>query len=172
VLKEAARVVVIGAGIVGYGVADHLTRMGWQDVLVVDSGPLFRTGGSTSHAPGGLFQTNPSKTMTEFAKYTAQTCSTELPSWSGRFLPGCNPPGRRALGRRTSPCSTCSWTRVDSTASQSFSVPGFKFGKYYHLGEKTDPDALDRAVHERGEKVLRGFAERYFPDGCGPTMNL
>jgi sarcosine oxidase len=53
-----------------------------------------------------------------------------------------------------------------------FSVPGFKFGKYYHLGEKTDPDALDRAVHERDEKVLRGFAERYFPDGCGPTMNL
>ncbi len=52
------------------------------------------------------------------------------------------------------------------------SVPGFKFGKYNHLEEKTDPDQLDREVHERDERVLREFAERYFPDGCGPTMDL
>src|SRR5690606_24751602 len=40
---------------------------------VVDKGPLFETGGSTSHAPGLIFQTNYSKMMTEFAKYTVQT---------------------------------------------------------------------------------------------------
>ena len=38
--------------------------------LVVEQGPLFETGGSTSHAPGLVFQINPSKTMTGFAKYT------------------------------------------------------------------------------------------------------
>jgi sarcosine oxidase len=52
------------------------------------------------------------------------------------------------------------------------SVPGFKFGKYHHLEEKTDPDQFDREVRERDERVLREFAERYFPDGCGPTMDL
>ena len=53
-----------------------------------------------------------------------------------------------------------------------FGVPGFKFGKYHHLEEDVDPDSVDREVHERDERLLRSFAERYFPDGCGPTMNL
>lgn len=66
------KVVVIGAGIVGTSLADELTARGWTDVTVVDRGPLFATGGSTSHAPGLVFQTNPSKTMTAFAKYTVE----------------------------------------------------------------------------------------------------
>jgi len=53
-----------------------------------------------------------------------------------------------------------------------FSVPGFKFGKYHHLEEKADPDMVDCSVNERDERVRRQFAERYFPDGCGPTMDL
>ena len=68
-MEDRASVVVIGAGIVGCNVADHLTQLGWRDVVVVDQGPLFEAGGSTSHAPGLVFQTNPSKTMTELAKY-------------------------------------------------------------------------------------------------------
>ncbi|MEC3916061.1 GcvT family protein [Nocardia sp. CDC160] len=64
------RVVIIGAGIVGTGLAEEITRLGWTDVTVLDRGPLFRTGGSTSHAPGLVFQTNPSKTMAELARYT------------------------------------------------------------------------------------------------------
>ncbi|MGH3086790.1 MAG: NAD(P)/FAD-dependent oxidoreductase, partial [Rubrobacteraceae bacterium] len=69
-MEDRARVVIVGAGIVGCGVAEHLTRMGWTDVVVLDQGPLDRPGGSTSHAPGLMFQTNPSKTMTDFAKCT------------------------------------------------------------------------------------------------------
>jgi sarcosine oxidase len=53
-----------------------------------------------------------------------------------------------------------------------FSVPGFKFGKYHHLEESADPDTLDREVHDHDERLLRQFAERYFPDGCGPTMDM
>ncbi|MDY6998184.1 MAG: FAD-dependent oxidoreductase [Actinomycetota bacterium] len=66
------KIVVIGAGIVGTSLADELTARGCTDVTVVDRGPLFATGGSTSHAPGLVFQTNPSKTMTEFARYTVE----------------------------------------------------------------------------------------------------
>ncbi|MEV4597932.1 FAD-dependent oxidoreductase [Amycolatopsis sp. NPDC049253] len=67
-----SRVVIIGAGIVGANLADELTARGWTDVTVLDQGPLPLTGGSTSHAPGLVFQTNPSKTMTEFARYTVE----------------------------------------------------------------------------------------------------
>ncbi|MEV0382271.1 FAD-dependent oxidoreductase [Nonomuraea sp. NPDC050643] len=66
------RLVIIGAGIVGCALADELTQRGWTDVTVVDQGPLFAAGGSSSHAPGLVFQTNPSKTMTEFAAYTVR----------------------------------------------------------------------------------------------------
>ena len=68
-MEGNADVVVVGAGIVGCGVAEHLTRLGLRDVVVLDQGPLFATGGSTSHAPGLVFQTNPSKTMSAFACY-------------------------------------------------------------------------------------------------------
>ncbi|MGH3322706.1 MAG: GcvT family protein, partial [Streptosporangiaceae bacterium] len=64
------RVVIIGAGIVGCAVADELTARGWSEVTLVDQGPVYETGGSTTHAPGLVFQTNGSKTMTEFARYT------------------------------------------------------------------------------------------------------
>ena len=51
-------------------------------------------------------------------------------------------------------------------------IPGFKFGRYHHLEERADPDAMDREPNERDEEVLRAFARRYFPDGCGPTVAL
>jgi glycine cleavage system aminomethyltransferase T/glycine/D-amino acid oxidase-like deaminating enzyme len=65
------RIVIVGAGIVGCALADELATRGWAAQLtVLDQGPLFATGGSTSHAPGLVFQTNPSKTMSGFASYT------------------------------------------------------------------------------------------------------
>jgi dimethylglycine oxidase len=68
----SARVVIIGAGIVGTNLADELVARGWHDITVVEQGPLDLPGGSTSHAPGLVFQTNPSKSMTLFAKYTVE----------------------------------------------------------------------------------------------------
>ncbi|MEO3813346.1 FAD-dependent oxidoreductase [Sphaerisporangium sp. B11E5] len=66
------RVVVIGAGVVGAALAEELSARGWHDVTVLDQGPLPAPGGSTSHAPGLVFQTNPSKTMTALARYTVE----------------------------------------------------------------------------------------------------
>src|SRR4051812_50016734 len=71
-MSTTPRVVIIGAGIVGANLADELTARGWDRVTVVDQGPLPLTGGSTSHAPGLVFQTNASKTMTAFASYTVE----------------------------------------------------------------------------------------------------
>ncbi|MEM9775207.1 MAG: FAD-dependent oxidoreductase [Chloroflexota bacterium] len=69
-MREDARLVIVGAGIVGCSVAYHLAELGWKDIVVVDKGPLYETGGSSSHAPGLIFQTNYSKFMTQCAMYT------------------------------------------------------------------------------------------------------
>ncbi|QNE13195.1 FAD-dependent oxidoreductase [Pseudarthrobacter sp. NBSH8] len=69
-MSASPRVVIIGAGIVGTNLADELASRGWNNITVVEQGPLELAGGSTSHAPGLVFQANPSKTMTEFASYT------------------------------------------------------------------------------------------------------
>ena len=73
---KQARVVIIGAGIAGCSVAYHLTELGWRDIVVIDQGPLFETGGSTSHAPGLVFQVNFTKIMSEFAQYTSDLYSS------------------------------------------------------------------------------------------------
>ncbi|CBG67887.1 putative dehydrogenase [Streptomyces scabiei 87.22] len=71
--------VIIGAGVVGAALADEISARGWTEVTVVDQGPLPATGGSTSHAPGLVFQTNSSKTMTELARYTVEKfCSLDV----------------------------------------------------------------------------------------------
>ena len=67
-MRERAQTVIIGAGIVGVSAAYHLTELGVTDVLVLEQGPLFETGGSTSHAPGIIFQTNGSRTMCRIAQ--------------------------------------------------------------------------------------------------------
>ena len=52
-MRERAQTVIIGAGIVGVSAAYHLARARRvTDTLVLERGPLFETGGSTSHAPG------------------------------------------------------------------------------------------------------------------------
>lgn len=80
-MESKARLVIVGAGVVGCSVAYHLAKKGWRDMVVIDKGPLYETGGSSSHAPGLVFQTNGSKMMTDFAKYTVGLLS-EL-EWEG-----------------------------------------------------------------------------------------
>lgn len=49
-MKSHARVVVIGGGIAGCSVLYHLTRLGWNDVALVEKGEL--TSGTTWHSVG------------------------------------------------------------------------------------------------------------------------
>lgn len=51
-------------------------------------------------------------------------------------------------------------------------VPGVTFGRYNHREETVDPDAFEREPTQVDERLLRTFAERYFPDAAGPTMRL
>lgn len=51
-------------------------------------------------------------------------------------------------------------------------VPGFKFGRYHHRGETGPAEDMRRDVDAEDEALLREFAARYFPEGCGATMAL
>ena len=54
----SARVAVIGAGIVGNCLVEHLARLGWDDLVLIDKGPLPNPGGSTGHASNFIFPTD------------------------------------------------------------------------------------------------------------------
>lgn len=66
-----AQVVIIGGGVIGCSVAYHLTKLGWQDVLLLERSEL--TAGTTWHAAGlivsGGFGT---ETTINMAKYTRE----------------------------------------------------------------------------------------------------
>ena len=51
-------------------------------------------------------------------------------------------------------------------------IPGVKLGRYEREGETGDPDSISREATMDDEVPLRAFAERYLPDGAGPTIAL
>jgi len=45
-----AQVVIVGGGVIGCSIAYHLTKLGWQDVILLEKSQL--TAGTTWHAAG------------------------------------------------------------------------------------------------------------------------
>ncbi|MFV1440075.1 MULTISPECIES: GcvT family protein [unclassified Phaeobacter] len=69
-LPNKARVVIIGGGVIGCSVAYHLTKLGWQDVVLLERKQL--TSGTTWHAAGLIGQLRASSNMTKLARYSAE----------------------------------------------------------------------------------------------------
>ncbi len=69
-LPTQARVVIIGGGIIGCSVAYHLTRLGWQDVVLLERKQL--TSGTTWHAAGLIAQLRATANLTRLAKYSQE----------------------------------------------------------------------------------------------------
>jgi dimethylglycine dehydrogenase len=67
-LKNQARVVVIGGGVVGVSTLYHLAKKGWSDVVLVERREL--TSGSTWHAAGLLPLFNMSYSVGQIHKYS------------------------------------------------------------------------------------------------------
>src|SRR4051794_19814424 len=64
-VPSTARVVVIGAGIVGNSLVHHLARLGWRDIVQIDKGPLPNPGGSTGHASNFIFPVDHSRELAD-----------------------------------------------------------------------------------------------------------
>jgi glycine cleavage system aminomethyltransferase T/glycine/D-amino acid oxidase-like deaminating enzyme len=71
-LPDRAKVVVIGAGIVGNSMAYHLAMQGWRDIVLLEKGTLPNPGGSTGHASNFIFLTDHSKEMAAFTVDSAR----------------------------------------------------------------------------------------------------
>ena len=69
-MKNQARVVLIGGGVVGCSILFHLTKFGWKDVVLVERSEL--TAGSTWHAAGGFHTLNADTNMAALQGYTIQ----------------------------------------------------------------------------------------------------
>src|ERR1700751_2095263 len=87
-MKNDARVVGIGGGVVGVSVLYHLTRAGWKDVLLIERGEL--TCGSTWHAARGMHTLNGDPNVARLQQYTinlykelerisGQSCGLHMP---------------------------------------------------------------------------------------------
>ena len=72
-LPEAAKVVIIGGGAVGCSTAYHLTRLGCDDVVVLEQHTL--SAGSTWHAAGAVAQYRPNANLMSLAKYSVDLYS-------------------------------------------------------------------------------------------------
>src|SRR3954465_7297636 len=64
-VPSTARVVVIGAGIVGNSLVHHLARLGSADIVQIDKGALPNPGGSTGHASNFIFPVDHSREITD-----------------------------------------------------------------------------------------------------------
>ena len=67
-MRDRAQVVIIGGGIIGCSTAYHLTKMGWQDVVLLEKGEL--TSGSTWHAAGLVGQLRSERNITRMLQYS------------------------------------------------------------------------------------------------------
>ncbi|MHA7851936.1 GcvT family protein [Roseovarius sp.] len=69
-IPTKARAVIIGGGVIGCSVAYHLTKLGWQDVVLLERKQL--TSGTTWHAAGLIAQLRATANMTKLAKYSQE----------------------------------------------------------------------------------------------------
>ena len=72
-MKDQARVVIIGGGIVGVNIAYHLAKQGWTDLILCEKGEI--ASGESSHAAGLVTQFATSQTLMQFRKYSIELYS-------------------------------------------------------------------------------------------------
>ena len=73
-LPSHAQVVIIGGGVIGASVAYHLTRLGCQEVVLLERKKL--TSGTTWHAAGLLTTLRDTESQTKLSKYTQELYET------------------------------------------------------------------------------------------------
>ena len=178
-MRERARAVIIGGGITGCSVAYHLARAGWNDVVLLDKGPL--TSGSTCHAAGLVTQFNPSPTMMRFRRYSIELYR-ELGVFEtvGSVRIASSPESlaelqrgvsrARAIGMEVELASPAETLRLLPQAS-----PESLYGSVYvpedgHLDPHTATYALAGAARELGAEIRTG--ERVTGFELGPRHEL
>src|SRR4051812_39045254 len=125
-VPATAKVVVIGAGIVGNSLVHHLAELGWTDIVQLDQGPLPNPGGSTGHASNFIFPVDHSREITDLTldsvkQYKEMGVFTE----SGGFEVARTPERMEELRRRMS--SAKAWGIESELVDPAFVVEKVPF---------------------------------------------
>ncbi len=83
-LPTTARVVIVGGGIMGCGLAYHLAHEGWTDVVLLEKAEL--TSGSTWHAAGQITRSTSSFGLGKCVDYNIGLYSGELEAETGQSV--------------------------------------------------------------------------------------
>lgn len=73
-LPSHAQVVIVGGGVIGCSVAYHLTKLGWNDVVLLERKEL--TSGTTWHAAGLVVTPSGDELSVEISTYTRELMKT------------------------------------------------------------------------------------------------
>jgi sarcosine oxidase len=131
------------------------------------------------HAGGGRV-----RLRTERGRYEAGQLVLAAGAWMGKLVPALAPlltPERQVLGwfavadrapfaPERFPVFVMDVDEGQFYGFPEFGVAGLKVGKYHHLDEPADPDALDRACRPEDEAALRAAVARYFPAADGELL--
>ena len=83
-VPETARVVIIGGGVMGCGLAYHLAHEGWTDVVLLEKAEL--TSGSTWHAAGQITHSTSSHALGRCVGYNIDLYSKVLEEETGQSV--------------------------------------------------------------------------------------
>lgn len=83
-LPSSARVVIVGGGVMGCGLAYHLAHEGWQDVVLLEKAEL--TSGSTWHAAGQITHSTSSFGLGKCVDYNIDLYSGALEEETGHSV--------------------------------------------------------------------------------------
>ena len=81
-IPSHARVVIVGGGIMGCGVAYHLAHEGWTDIVLLEKAEL--TSGSTWHAAGQITHSTSSYGLGKCVDYNIGLYSGKLEAETGQ----------------------------------------------------------------------------------------
>ncbi len=73
-VKDNARIVIIGGGVIGCSIAYHLTKAGDRDLVLLEKSSI--THGCTWHAAGLLGQLRSRRNLTRLMQYSVEVCKT------------------------------------------------------------------------------------------------
>ena len=83
-VPSTAKVVVVGGGVMGTGVAYHLAHEGWTDVVLLEKGEL--TSGSTWHAAGQITHSTSSYSLGKCVGYNIDLYNGKLEAETGQSV--------------------------------------------------------------------------------------
>lgn len=126
------------------------------------------------------------KVITDCREYHAESVVFTAGAWAGKLIPELKPiaiPERQVVAwfepsniemfdPSNFPVFIITSDNDEYYGFPVFGIPGYKVGKFHHVGEISDPDQLDRGFRLKDEEMLRAFTLNHFPQAAGKMLRM